>query len=349
MRVVDEMDRTQRIRRTKMAAPHQRSMFSLDRSAMSASLVVALACCASLALAEDNNSNSNSNYAAQYYNGSDSGICKVYDGSDIFTILIQAFLALAAMASLYIKRLRGHPRRTLSTWFLDVSKQGFGAAYAHVLNMLIAGSIVNNVRGSSSENGSSSSTATTLQDECAWYGMSYLLDTTLGLLLAVIGLQWLERTAKARRWTALEHSGVYSGDTALSHWTAQVTAWIVILTIVKILIYAFIWVCSAPLASIGSLLFAPFTGYKHLELLFVMILFPGILNVVYFWIADSYLQAASDQTAAHEHDESTLEDKKEALLSPETQLVSGRPAPPPSWSSLASNGLVQPSTTTASV
>jgi STIMATE family len=343
--VVDEMDRTQRIRRTKMA--QRSSLFSLDRSAMSVSMV-ALACCASLALAEDDNGNSN--YAAQYYNGSDSGICKVYDGSDIFTILIQAFLALAAMASLYIKRLREHPRRTLSTWFLDVSKQGFGAAYAHVLNMLIAGSIVNNVRGSNDDgSSSSSSTTTTLQDECAWYGMSYLLDTTLGLLLAVIGLQWLERTAKARHWTALEHSGVYSGDTALSHWTAQVTAWIVILTIVKILIYAFIWICSAPLASIGSLLFAPFTGYKHLELLFVMILFPGILNVVYFWIADSYLQAASDQTAAHEHDESTLEDKKEALLSPETQLVTGRPAPPPSWSSLASNGLVQPSTTTASV
>jgi STIMATE family len=267
--------------------------------------------------------------------------------------LIQAFLALAAMASLYIKRLREHPRRTLSTWFLDVSKQGFGAAYAHVLNMLIAGSIVNNVRGSnddgSSSSSSSSSTTTTLQDECAWYGMSYLLDTTLGLLLAVIGLQWLERTAKARHWTALEHSGVYSGDTALSHWTAQVTAWIFILTLVKILIYAFIWICSAPLAAVGSLLFAPFTGYKHLELLFVMILFPGILNVVYFWIADSYLQAAADQTAAHEHDESTLEDKKEALLSPETQLApttatTGRPAPPPSWSSLASNGLVQPST-----
>jgi STIMATE family len=305
--------------------------------------VVALCACASLSLAEDSSSSSNSNYAAQYYNGSDSGVCKVYDGGDMFTILIQAFLALAAMASLYIKRLREHPRRTLSTWFLDVSKQGFGAAYAHVLNMLIAGSIVNNVRDSSNEDGSSNTT-TTLQDECAWYGMSYLLDTTLGLLLAVIGLQWLERTAKARHWTALEHSGVYSGDTALSHWTAQVTAWIAILTLVKVLIYAFIWICSAPLATVGSLLFAPFTGYKHLELLFVMILFPGILNVVYFWIADSYLQAAADQTAAHEHDESTLEDKKEALLSPETQLTTGHPAPPPSWSTLASNGLVQPST-----
>lgn len=64
------------------------------------------------------------------------GYCKVYDKNDFFTLLVQILLAIAALASLYIKRLRETPRRTFSTWFLDVSKQAVGAAYAHVMNMV---------------------------------------------------------------------------------------------------------------------------------------------------------------------------------------------------------------------
>lgn len=66
--------------------------------------------------------------AAQY--------CKVYDRNDFFTALVQIALAIGALASLYWKRLREVPRRTFRTWSLDVGKQGIGACYAHVLNMV---------------------------------------------------------------------------------------------------------------------------------------------------------------------------------------------------------------------
>lgn len=62
--------------------------------------------------------------------------CQVYDKNDFFTVLVQLLLAFLALASLYLKRLREVPRRTFRTWFLDVSKQGFGAVYAHVMNMV---------------------------------------------------------------------------------------------------------------------------------------------------------------------------------------------------------------------
>jgi hypothetical protein len=280
--------------------------------------------------AEDNDSSSSYN---SYYDGSDDGVCKVYDKNDYFTVLVQMALALAAVASLYIKRMQESPRRTFRTWFLDVSKQAFGACYAHVLNMLIAGIISQNIRGDTYE----------LDDQCAWYGLSYLIDTTLGLLLAVIGLRWLDQVANERDWAHLKHSGVYAGDHAISHWVSQVAAWIGILTVTKVIIYIFMWVCSGPLAWVGSTLFAPFEGYKHFELLFVMIFFPGVLNVIYFWIADSYLKAASDQTEAHEHDESGLQDKKESLLTDvaEAEMKIYQPAP---WSTLA--GVTGTTTTT---
>jgi hypothetical protein len=281
------------------------------------------------------NSTGTSKYS-RYYNGSDSGVCKVYSKTDIFTVIVQLMLGGFALGSLYVKRLQEKPRRTFRTWFLDVSKQAFGATYAHVLNMCIAGSLAHRVRGNS----------VVLTDQCAWYGLSYLMDTTLGLVLAVLGLRLLERLANQRNWAPLQHSGVYAGNTAIVHWSCQVLAWLFILTISKMVIYLIMWLCSVPLAYVGKLLFAPFQGYTHFELLFVMIFFPGFLNVIYFWIADGYLKAKADQGDAHENDETGLEDKKESLLSDpaETEMSVNQPAP---WSSLSKTKEEAPSSTAA--
>jgi hypothetical protein len=65
-------------------------------------------------------------------------VCKVYDHEDFFTIFVQIILAVFALLSLWFKRMGEKPRRKFRTWFLDVSKQGIGACYAHVLNMVSA-------------------------------------------------------------------------------------------------------------------------------------------------------------------------------------------------------------------
>mmetsp|Transcript_15268 Transcript_15268/g.25409 ORF Transcript_15268/g.25409 Transcript_15268/m.25409 type:complete len:286 (-) Transcript_15268:110-967(-) len=233
-------------------------------------------------------------------------ICKIYDNDDFFTVFVQILLALFALASLWIKRMYEKPKRKFKTWFLDISKQGFGACYAHVLNMVIAAVLSRNIRGD-----------TVLDDQCAWYGMSFLIDCTLGLALSIFFLRLLDYTANANDWLSLRHSGVYIGNTAMLHWAHQVVAWLLILTIVKIVMYLFMWIASEPLAWIGSILFAPLQANKRFELLFVMILFPGFLNIIYFWIADHYLKAGSEHTSAHEQEIETTEittDKEESLL-----------------------------------
>lgn len=63
-------------------------------------------------------------------------VCKVYDSEDFFTVFVQLLLAFFALMSLWFKRQNERPRRKFKTWFLDVSKQGLGAMYAHVLNMV---------------------------------------------------------------------------------------------------------------------------------------------------------------------------------------------------------------------
>ena len=68
--------------------------------------------------------------------GADQEYCKIYDKNDFFTVLVQLMLAFIALCSLWIKRIQEVPRRTFWTWFMDVFKQGLGAGYAHVLNMV---------------------------------------------------------------------------------------------------------------------------------------------------------------------------------------------------------------------
>mmetsp|Transcript_7195 Transcript_7195/g.19496 ORF Transcript_7195/g.19496 Transcript_7195/m.19496 type:complete len:283 (-) Transcript_7195:220-1068(-) len=256
-------------------------------------------------------------------------ICKIYDEDDFFTVIVQMMLALFALLSLWFKRQTEKPRRKFYTWFLDISKQGLGACYAHVLNMVIAAVIIGNIRGDGQ-----------LDDQCAWYGMSYLIDTTLGLVLAILCVQGLDRFAQEFDLASLKNSGVYEGPHGLIHWVHQVIAWILILTVVKIAIYAFMVLTSGFLADIGAYLFLPLQGNIRFELLFVMIFFPGVLNVIYFWIADSYLQAKSGHAGAHEEEPSTeMQNKKESLLT-ETERTTAIDPPPvgqpkqPTWTTV---------------
>jgi hypothetical protein len=290
-------------------------------------------------------------------------VCKVYDADDFFTVAVQMLLAVAALLSLWFKRMGETPRRTFRTWSLDIGKQAVGACYAHVCNMvgeacgaapfpirlelrsyisrsllmlflflqIIAGIIINKIRGDA-----------TLDDQCAWYGICYLVDTTLGLVLAIFLLKALDQVAQERDWVSLKHSGVYEGVDGYLHWTHQVLAWVVVLTIVKVIIYFFMILFSEMLAVAGALLFAPLQGNIRFELVFVMIVFPGFLNLIYFWIADSYLQAKAEHAGAHEEDpeETELATKKEGLLSDDEKAE----ADPKTWSNVDSAGGSPPST-----
>ena len=218
-------------------------------------------------------------------------VCQIYSTEDAFTSFVQAMLALFALASLWIKRLQEKPQRKFLTWFLDVSKQAFGACYAHILNMIISAVIAGNAGGN------------TLTDECAWYAINYVIDTTLGLVITIVFLDWLERIANYFNWVALKNSGVYVGKEGICHWVWQMVAWIIILTLVKLIICVVMWLFSTPLAYIGGVLFAPFQSNIRFELLFVMIFFPGVLNIIYFWITDSYLKAGKEHAGAHNDDE----------------------------------------------
>jgi len=242
--------------------------------------------------------------------------CKVYDGNDSFTAWVQIFLATFALGSLWFKRMREKPRRKFQTWFMDVSKQGIGAVYAHLLNMLVAAVIANNHRAEDEDR---------LDDECAWYAINYLVDTTFGLVLALVFLKGLDYIANQRNWESLKNSGVYFGPEKWTHWRDQVIAWVAVLTVVKLVLLYFMWIFSAFLAFWGRILFKPMQSNIRFELIFVMIVFPGFLNVIYFWVIDSYIKAHDNHAHAHEPENEDQQSKTEVLVDPAPEEISNTP------------------------
>jgi len=235
-------------------------------------------------------------YLSYYVEEDEEGYCKVYDTDDFFTAFVQILLALIALFSLFVKRQNEVPRRAFMTWWLDVSKQGFGAVYVHCLNMATASIISHNVRGD-----------VELEDQCAWYAINYFFDTTVGLFLSLVFLQYALGEAKRRNIESLMHSGVYDGPDGMKHWWHQLIFWVVILSICKIILLLLLWAFSPALALLGLFLFKPLEGNNQLELVFVMIILPGVLNVFYFWIADGYLKDNTEEEAACDKESSNSE------------------------------------------
>lgn len=155
--------------------------------------------------------------------------------------------------------------------------------------------------------------------------MIYLVDTTLGLLLAIWGLKAIDWIANKYDWASLKHSGVYVGVDGLLTWLHQTLAWLFILTVIKVIIYYFIVLTANALATVGSVLFAPLQVNIRFELLFVMIVFPGLLNVIYFWVADHFLKAGAEHASAHEEEtlETELAHKAEGLMKNDEEAVEG--------------------------
>jgi hypothetical protein len=251
--------------------------------------------------ADDENNNVDEDQSNNNGSSSSSSTCRVYDTEDLFTFAVQLILGLIAVTVLYWKRYFEHPRRLFAIWFLDVSKQGIGCIYAHILNMIMAAVLSRQHIGNNGTSSTSDDDDYSSVDECAWYGISFVIDTTVGLALSLALLHYLEKWARRYDITPLVHLGVYTGDTAMYHWTIQLLAWLAILSVAKLVIYIFMYLCAAPLLVIATLLFTkPFAGRRRWELVFVMILMPAVLNCVYFWIADNNLKAGDDETAAHE-------------------------------------------------
>ncbi|KAI8576139.1 hypothetical protein K450DRAFT_258196 [Umbelopsis ramanniana AG] len=200
--------------------------------------------------------------------------CKLLDS---FAIVIQVCLATIAFSTLIIKRQRENPQRPVRIWGFDVSKQLVGGIVIHTLNLLVS-----YISGKNEADPS---------NPCVWYFLNIFVDTTVG-----VGILWgillgFRRLAAYFRLQGVQ-SGVY-GDPPLINqfiqWGKQLLIYITALVLMKLVVVLIFAICPF-LFDFGQwVLEWTMSNYK-LQVVFVMLIFPLVMNIIQFWVIDTIVK-----------------------------------------------------------
>ena len=206
--------------------------------------------------------------------------CEVFGG---FGFLIQAILGAAAFSILIVKRYVEKPRRPWKIWFYDVAKQIISSLVLHLFNLIISAVLSND------ENDA---------DACVWYFVTVTLDCTLGAFLSYI-FMWLVDGIVSSSELEILKTGLYYEEYMEGNkkcyklkwkkYGAQLGVWLVITFIVKLILLIMLKICKLFLVNLGGFFLSPFSNAK-VRLVMVMIIFPVILNALYFWVVDNILK-----------------------------------------------------------
>jgi len=150
-------------------------------------------------------------------------------------------------------------------------------------------------------------------DECQWYCLTYIVDSTIGTFLNLSFLNVFENIIQ-RRMKCCKHLifGDYGDPPLLSKWIPQLVIWLIIVIIGKIIILLFLLNLIVSIDKGIKFLFQIFSHQPELELVMVMIVIPTILNSVQFWVTDSFLKGQGDSD--HPDNNNTEHNLDEELL-----------------------------------
>jgi hypothetical protein len=213
-------------------------------------------------------------------------------------ILIQIALSVLSFSSLIgkihiVKRYLEKKKRTWRVWFMDTSKQALSAGILHVLNLYLS---------SSSESG----------DHCIVYFLNYIIDTVLGMALCYLFLHLIEKCLQNSEKFSFK-SGDYGENAEFGKWAYQISIWIVIILVVKMIIWASMNLFQDPLMFFGEVVLFPVSWNPDLELVSVMVVIPVVSNSIVFWITDSFLK--NDKELQVETEFELLDETKKKPLS----------------------------------
>eukprot|EP00811_Abedinium_folium_P010063 NODE_19307_length_849_cov_5.736842.p1 GENE.NODE_19307_length_849_cov_5.736842~~NODE_19307_length_849_cov_5.736842.p1 ORF type:complete len:243 (+),score=44.31 NODE_19307_length_849_cov_5.736842:91-819(+) len=235
--------------------------------------------------------------------------CKVL--SDVFGVFVQCSLFLACLLTLFIKKKREDSLGIGRTWFtfgLDSSKQLLGAGVCHGLNLICAAVLKNVTSGG---------------DECAWYWVQIIIDTTVGVAIEYFLLKaskcLLDRFLQQHA-DAFE-SGNYrdsEGNVIVAKYAKQLVLWFFIVMCMKLMVLVLMLLLADVFYQIASFVLSPFKGHTSVELVMVMIVTPFIMNAVQFWVVDNIIKQPITSAAQRELNAASCEDGNGFPLARET-------------------------------
>jgi len=263
--------------------------------------------------------------------------CSVLPGS--FGKYVQGILAVISMATLGYKWRTDHSGRSRLQFIMDTFKNCSGAASLHFTNLLFARFLAPVLKGG---------------DECHWYFIEIMIDTTLGvyiefyLLMRIIdgltagechetasdlsehavprvsthptGEQASDPESRHGIIAGEQSSGSSLSDVSWVKYAKQVIMWLLIVTAMKAVMVV-IMIFEAPqLLAIASFVLKPVDSHPKIELLLVMVLTPAIMNSLQFWLQDNIFVDAARNTAEARKMKSILRKNDEETTAAQEKL-----------------------------
>ncbi|KAL4768385.1 vacuolar membrane protein-domain-containing protein [Aspergillus nidulans var. acristatus] len=209
----------------------------------------------------------------------DNGECRLLGP---FSLVVQAALGMLALLSLVYKRWRERPQRPVKVWAFDASKQVFGSSMLHLFNLLM----------SMFSAGQFEITSKYKPNPCSFYLLNLGIDTTLGIPILIFILHFLNRLAK---YTPLANppesieSGNYDDPPRVSWWFKQ--SMIYFLGLLGMKICVFFLIQMVPLiVKVGDWALRWTEGNTAIQIIFVMLIFPVIMNAIQYYIIDIFIK-----------------------------------------------------------
>ncbi|RDA92631.1 hypothetical protein CP533_1440 [Ophiocordyceps camponoti-saundersi (nom. inval.)] len=285
---------------------------------VSMATATATAAIASLSSSSSSSSSDNVMTATTQSQESQQGECRLL-GS--FALLVQAALGALALLSLVYKRWRERPQRPVKIWFFDVSKQVFGSVLVHIANifmsMLTSGRF-NIIRpepavaatqrmlmirtvGEESESYA--------PNPCSFYLLNLAIDTTVGIPILIILLRILTGLATMTPLGKPAESilsGNYGSPPNAWWWLKQSIIYFGGLFGMKLCVLI-IFIIFPWISKVGDWALGWTEGNERLQIAFVMMIFPLVMNALQYYIIDSFIK----KKESDHHDRLSTEDPDE--------------------------------------
>lgn len=220
-----------------------------------------------------------------------------------FAIFVQLGLGGLALMSLVFKRWRERPQRPVKIWFFDVSKQVFGSVLVHMANVFM--SLLTSGRFNMSFVAQDVGTAEEpyVPNPCSFYLLNLAIDTTLGIPILIF---LLHVTTAAVSYTPLGRplesiqSGNYGRPPNAWWWLKQSIIYFCGLFGMKICVLI-IFLTMPWISRVGDWALSWTDGNEELQIVFVMMLFPLIMNAMQYYIIDSFIKGEHAAAADGAH------------------------------------------------
>ncbi|KAJ7639253.1 vacuolar membrane protein-domain-containing protein [Roridomyces roridus] len=192
-------------------------------------------------------------------------------------LIVQALMGVLVILSLLYKRHREKPMRPWRIWLFDVSKQVVGQMWIHGVNVLVSSLVSHH----------------SSQNACVSYFLNILIDTTLGVGLLYVALRVLTFLMSEKLQLKGFESGMYGTPPSFQFWLRQAAIYLVALTTMKFMVIGMLALIPG-LYTVGAWLLSWTYTEKGdaVQVIFVMGIFPIIMNILQFWIVDSIVKGS---------------------------------------------------------